>query len=202
MPSPYSCARRIFKELWILFVTVSFLLFLEKRKCKMDLGLIVDTTKSIKEVNIPILQNALKHLIEEFDIGSDRTHVSLETFSNEATLHNKFSDEQYHNEAALLELITNSVNDLAQPTRLDKALVLSKDEMFAEENGLRSDAQTVVVLYTDGRSHPDTEDFFLDIIALKVNKKKRQSGINVTKRADRLLDIWSLNSRANFNSVI
>ena len=168
----------------------------------MDLGLIVDTTKSIKEVNIPILQNALKHLIEEFDIGSDKTHVSLETFSNEATLHNKFSDEQYHNEAALLELITNSVNDLAQPTRLDKALVLSKDEMFAEENGLRSDAQTVVVLYTDGRSHPDTEDFFLDIIALKVNKKKRQSGINVTKRADRLLDIWSLNSPANFNSVI
>ncbi|PFX33735.1 Collagen alpha-6(VI) chain [Stylophora pistillata] len=141
---------------------------LDVHKCKMDLGLIVDTTKSIRVENIPILTEALKHLVQEFEIGSDRTHVSLETFSSEATLHNKFNDEQYHSEDALLKLISDSINNLAQPTRLDKALVLAKEEMFTEESGMRPDARNAVVLYTDGRSHPDTEDFYLDIVALKM----------------------------------
>ena len=88
----------------------------------------VDTTKSIKDVNIPKLEAALKHLVEKFDITPDGTHVSLETFSKEATLHNKFNE--YHSKDALLELISKSINKLAQPTRLDKALRLARDEMF------------------------------------------------------------------------
>lgn len=150
--------------------------------------MLVDTTKSIKEVNIPKLVAALKHLVQKFEITGDGTHVSLETFSKKATLHNKFNDEQYHGEDAILELISNSVNNLAQPTRLDKALRLAKDEMFKEASGQRPGVRSAMVLYTDGRSHPDTEDFYLDIVALKVKKKERQLGINFTKGAARMAD--------------
>lgn len=150
--------------------------------------MLVDTTKSIQEVNIPKLVAALKHLVQKFDITGDGTHVSLETFSKQATLHNKFNDEQYHGEDAILELISNSVNNLAQPTRLDKALRLAKDEMFKEASGQRPGVRSAMVLYTDGRSHPDTEDFYLDIVALKVKKKERQLGINFAKGAARMAD--------------
>ena len=150
--------------------------------------MLVDTTKSIQEVNIPKLVAALKNLVQKFDITGDGTHVSLETFSKQATLHNKFNDEQYHGEDAILELISNSVNNLAQPTRLDKALRLAKDEMFKEASGQRPGVRSAMVLYTDGRSHPDTEDFYLDIVALKVKKKERQLGINLAKGAARMAD--------------
>lgn len=152
----------------IILLSISLATAEEKSRCKLDLGLLVDTTKSIQEVNIPKLVAALKNLVQKFDITGDGTHVSLETFSKQATLHNKFNDEQYHGEDAILELISNSVNNLAQPTRLDKALRLAKDEMFKEASGQRPGVRSAMVLYTDGRSHPDTEDFYLDIVALKM----------------------------------
>ena len=39
--------------------------------------------------------------------------------------------------------------------------------MFTPGNGLR-DGVKAMVLYTDGRSHPKTEDFYLGVVALKV----------------------------------
>ena len=54
------------------------------------------------------------------------------------------------------------------PTRLDLALKTAKEQMFADENGLRLGVRKVMVLYTDGRSHPDTEDFYMDVLSIKV----------------------------------
>ena len=51
------------------------------------------------------------------------------------------------------------------PTRLDLALKTAKEQMFA---GSRPGVRKVMVLYTDGRSHPDTEDFYMDVLSIKV----------------------------------
>ncbi|KAL9968587.1 hypothetical protein ACROYT_G020696 [Oculina patagonica] len=112
----------------------------EKSKCKLDLGLLVDTTKSIKYDNLPKLKAALRHLVNQFDVSTDGTHVSLQTFDKTSTLHNKFNDALYHSNKAIDDLITN------------------------DESGQRPGERGAMVLYTDGRSHPDTEDFFLEVM--------------------------------------
>ncbi len=147
---------------------------LEKSKCKLDLGLLVDTTKSIKYENLPKLKAALRHLVNQFDVSTDGTHVSLQTFDKTSTLHNKFNDDRYHSNRAIDDLITNGFTELSQPTRLDLALKSAKDPMYTYESGQRTDARSAMVLYTDGRSHPDTEDFFLEVVGLKASTFKKR----------------------------
>lgn len=138
-------------------------------KCILDLGLVVDRTKSIKTENIPKVKAALEHLVQKFDVSTGGTHISFETFAKKAKLHNKFKDEAYHNQTAVLNLIEGSFTTLRQPTRLDKAIKLAKAQMFTEQRGLRQGVGKVLVLYTDGRSHPsNTESFYLDVAQLKV----------------------------------
>ena len=128
----------------------------------------VDKTKSVKTENIPKLKAALEHLVKMFNISTDGTHISLETFASKAKLHNKFDDDAYHSQAAVLNLIENSFSKLRKPTRLDLALKLAVEQMFDEESGVRKVGK-VMVLYTDGRSHPQlTDKFFLDVAGLKV----------------------------------
>ena len=148
--------------------------------CKLDLGFVVDTTKSIKEVNIPKLKRTLKLLVQQFDISEKRTHVSLETFDKTGTLHNKFRDSNYHSEGAVFTLIEDSINKLGKPTRLDHA-IQTAEEMFTKENGDRTGVPSVMVLFTDGKSHPKTDvaKYMKDIKDIKVRQSLRglcQSG--------------------------
>jgi len=139
----------------------------EVSRCRLDLGLVVDTTKSIKEENVPKLKKALQHLIQQFDISEDGTHISFLTFAKKSILHNKFNDREYYSEQAILNLTSNCI-ELSKPTRLDLALSKANDEMFIDESGQRAGVEKVMVLYADGRSHPNTKDFYLDVVALKV----------------------------------
>ena len=151
-------------------MTPCFCLFLlEISKCKLDLGLLVDTTKSIKYANLPKLKEALASLVNQFDVSPDGTHVSLETFDRTSTLHNKFNDNRFHSNKAIVDLMTDNITNLRQPTRLDIALGTAKSLMFTEESGQRAGVRSAMVLFTDGKSHPDTEDFLLDVVALKAS---------------------------------
>jgi len=136
-------------------------------KCKLDLGLLVDTTKSITNANLPKLKDSLVSLVNQFNVSTDGTHVSLETFEKKSTLHNKFNDDLYHSNKAIDDLITYNITKLDQPTRLDKALKMAREFMFRDESGQRAGVRSAMVLYTDGRSHRDTEDFILDVEAIK-----------------------------------
>ncbi len=116
-------------------MTVFPCLFLsEMSKCKLDLGLVVDTTKSIKKENIPKVKEALRHLVNKFDISTDGTHVSLLTFHKKSKIHNKFKDVRYHNNEAMEGLINKSFTKLLQPTRLDIALKTA-DSLYAGKSG-------------------------------------------------------------------
>ena len=134
--------------------------------CTLDLGLVVDTTRSIKETNIPLLKKGLVDLVKQFTVAEDETHVSLETFDDESVIHNFFKDSDYYSEEAALALIDNSIDELSKPTRLDLALEKANEEMFTEESGDRPGVRSVMVLFTDGRSHPrltDVEKYLADV---------------------------------------
>lgn len=115
-----------------------------------------------------MLKNSLKQLIQQFDISEDGTHISFETFAKESQLHNTFKSEYFHSNKAMVALIQGSIRKLTQPTRLDKALFKADQEMFTEENGDRAGVPSVMLLYTDGKSHRDTEDYMPAVISLKV----------------------------------
>ena len=129
----------------------------------------VDLTKSIGSANLAIMKASLKHFVQKFIIAPPATHVSLESFAKVSTLHNKFNDPAYHSEQAVLDLIDGSLNGLSKPTRLDRALFTADQQMFTRESGHRPGVQSVMVLMTDGKSHPDTEDFSSSVNSLKVN---------------------------------
>ena len=135
--------------------------------------MLVDTTKSITYENVPKLKAALRHLVNQFDVSPSVTHASLLTFDKESTLHNKFNDDLYHSNKAIDDLINNSINDLNKPTRLDIALRTARDSMFTDKSGQRPGIRSAMVLYTDGRSHPNTEDFFLEVVALKARTRSK-----------------------------
>ncbi len=150
-------------------VTVFPCLFLsEMSKCKLDLGLLVDTTKSIKEENIPKVKEALRKLVNKFSISTNGTHVSLLTFHKKSKIHNKFNDDRFHNNKAMEGLINSSFVTLLQPTRLDIALKTA-NSMLDDKSGKRSSTRCVMVLFTDGRSHPATEEFFLEVVGIKAS---------------------------------
>ena len=131
----------------------------------------VDTTQSIKEENIPKLKTALKLLLKQFDVSEYGTHVSLETFAKESTLHKKFNDVNYPIQKAVLELI-DSIGLLSKPTRLDYALQKADEEMFTGESGDRPGVLSVMVLVTDGRSHPNTDvaEYMRHVRSIKVRQ--------------------------------
>lgn len=162
-------ARGLLVSLILLIVFVGF------SKCKLDLGLVVDTTKSINQGNpnnTNLLKNSLKILIRSMDISENGTHVSLETFAAESVLHNNFKNGSFYSVKAMEGLIDKSIGKLSQPTRLDYALFQADDEMFSHESGNRAGVRSVMVLYTDGKSHPDTKDFMGAVANLKVSLKR------------------------------
>ena len=140
-----------------------------------DLGLVVDTTNSLGQKNIPVLKEAVSLLVQGFDISADKTHVSLATFNKEAQVHNKFNDPAYWSVDALLDLIQESIVKLQSPTRLDHALEQANGTMFTEASGDRPGERNVLVVFTDGRTHDSTDlqKLTADVKDLKVTINQR-----------------------------
>ena len=132
----------------------------------------VDETESIGKNNIPKLRAAITNLVQRFDISGVGTHVSVQTFrAEESKVHNMFNNPGYHSLPAIRNVLASNIqgNKLRSPTRLDIAVGTAKEQMFTKQNGLRAGVRKVMVLYTDGKTHPeDTKDFSGDILALKV----------------------------------
>ena len=117
----------------------------------------VDTTKSLGYENIPVLKEALGLLVQKLDIAENEAHVSIEIFNKKAEVVNKFNDPNYWSVKAITDLINTSIDKLKSPTRLDYALEEANGTMFTRENGDRPGERNVLVVFTDGRTHENTD---------------------------------------------
>ena len=102
----------------------------------------VDTTKSLLENRHTdgstvrrALKKALAYFVKKFNISEDKTHVSLETFDGNPTVHNKFNDRSSWSLDDFIKLTNNSIKKLKSPTCLDKALLKANRIMFTEASG-------------------------------------------------------------------
>lgn len=119
-----------------------------KYKCKhdVDLGFILDSSGSLAHE-----YDKEKHFLAEmakiFQIGENQTRVGVVTFSDHAEHSIKLND---HHDAHSFEKAVEAIPLMGHTTHLDKALRMTKNQMFTMENGGRETVQQVVVVLTDG----------------------------------------------------
>ena len=68
----------------------------------------------------------------------------------------------------MLDLIDAELTEIDHITRLDRALTTANQDMFTTDSGQRPGVPSVMVLMTDGKTNPASEDFSLTVDALKV----------------------------------
>ena len=123
----------------------------------MDVAFLVDKTKSLGVSNFLLLKGFLLQLIEAMHIGPDATHTAIITFNQKAKVLSTFADKQFYSNDAVHQLIDNLPITFGQRTFIDKALITAYKKLFSEEGGDRPEYPNVLILLTDGRTHPDSK---------------------------------------------
>ena len=120
--------------------------------CKghLDLGIILDKSKSIKKSNLKKLKRSLADFVDKFEVSAERTHVGLISFNDDAEL--LFDFNRYHTNKELKRAIEKIPEKLEYETRTDLALTMAKNKLFTEAGGDRSDVPNVLIIFTDGKS--------------------------------------------------
>ena len=141
----------------------------------LDIGIVIDKSKSIKIPNLEKVITFLGDLVKKFNPAPKADHFGLITFNEQAELAFSFADSKYHNKKDLLRRIANEPLKLNLQTRTDLALKLAKDKLFTKAGGDRPDKPNVMIVLTDGRpTHPD-KSFNFKEFAKKLAKKFKVS---------------------------
>ena len=105
----------------------------------MDVGFVVDSSGSVSE-HFKTIQGFVKKIIDGFDVGIDKTHVALMTFSNEA--HLQFTLTDSYNGEEVKEFVDRTRHDGGE-TYIDKALTAVNEKVFSVDEGWRPNVTSV-----------------------------------------------------------
>ena len=100
----------------------------------LDLAFLMDASGSLYLDNYDKEKTFVKSVIDKQLIGRRQTRVSVMAYSKSATIHVKF-DQYFDKESlksAVDEIPYESLN-----TRIDRALILAKEQLFSAANGAR-----------------------------------------------------------------
>ena len=92
-------------------------------------------------------------LVNYFKVLAQGTHFGAIVYSDSPQLQFNFADAKYYEASRLKEKI-ETFPYLAHGTRTDLALSLANLELFSDQGGDRSDKPNVLIVITDGRTHP------------------------------------------------
>lgn len=121
----------------------------------LDVGIVLDKSKSVKINNLRTVIKFLGKLVEQFNTGPDGDHFGFITFNKEANVVFSFADSQFHDKDELLNKIAKEPIKLDKETRTDLALTVANEELFSTAGGDRPDKPSVMMFFTDGRpTHP------------------------------------------------
>ena len=117
----------------------------------MDVGIIVDSSSSVRRDNFEIVKKFLIALVDKMHVSSRTTHMGVIHYNHNSYLDWNFNSDVAKNAAAL----KNAIKKLKyQPggTRTDKGLDLAAKEMFKVGKGERPDVPHVMLVITDGKT--------------------------------------------------
>ena len=136
----------------------------------LDIAIVIDQTKSVGKRNYDTMLDSVKSLIDKYDVGDEKTHFSIVTYSGDAKVRVSLDDKEYHSKEALKKLLDEmKENDkLGSPTRTDKALKAVGEVVFREVNGDRPESPNIMIVFTDGNTHKNSEPYDTVIPTLQV----------------------------------
>ncbi|XP_073254914.1 vitrin-like [Porites lutea] len=120
---------------------------------KIDIAILVDTSKSMTKEQRSILAKLIYRLIDKYPVSPKGNHYAFMTFDRYARIHNKFNNQHRYNQKALKGLIEEKIRiskRLKWGTRSDLALYRAAKELFTKEGGDRADAKNILLVFTDG----------------------------------------------------
>lgn len=134
---------------------------------KIDLGFAIGAASSDASNTLQYMKDIIKSIADKY--GTDKIHYGLITFDTEASIEISFSGEIDSAEAlkSLIDVIPTATGGPA----IDKALEAAKT-LFGGE-GVRYDAQKVLVLMVDKKSSGDDE------ATMKTAMELKESGVNI-----------------------
>ncbi|KAK2570892.1 Mucin-like protein [Acropora cervicornis] len=150
----------------------------------IDLGFIVDRSRSVRTHNYITMKRALATFIDKFNVTPETTHVSMIFYAKEATLLFNLTDVQFQSNKAIKKKINSLSDRLYGGTRTDLALMKAHDHMFQRVHD-RPKRPNVLLVFTDGNTAaesapysetvPPLEDKGVNIIAIGI-------GSNIDKK--------------------
>ena len=144
-------------------------MFISESNCEkgIDLGIIVDRSRSVRKPNFILVKNDLKTFLDNFNISENGPHVSLILFADKASLLFNLSDPQFFSNQAVKSRIDSIKDKLYSGTRTDLALMKAHDEMFKRIHVRRKRSQ-VLLIFTDGNTADSSAPFSETVPPLEV----------------------------------
>lgn len=136
----------------------------------LDVGIVLDKSKSVKIPNLKKVIEFLGKLVKNFNPAPDGDHFGFVTFNKKAQMEFKFSDSQFHDKDALLKKIAQEPLTLQLKTRTDLALKMADEELFTEAGGDRPDKPNILIVLTDGKPTLPNVDFDFSAFAKEISK--------------------------------
>ena len=140
----------------VVEVVVNYIPFFAAPPCiaGLDIGIVLDKSRSIDEENLERVIEFLADLVGKFNAAPDGDHFGLITFDKDARLVFNFSDSEYYNLDSLEKKIESEPTEKAKyvGTHTDLALIMARDQLFTEAGGDRKNSPNVMLVLTDG--HP------------------------------------------------
>lgn len=125
----------------------------------LDIGVVVDTSQSVKKYNLKKVMTFLVELVDHFNPSPDRDHFGLVTFNRKAFTQFTFADRRLYSADALKERIRRIPLDLNLQTRTDLAMKAARDNLFSPRGGDRPANPNIMIMLTDGKPTRQPEDF-------------------------------------------
>lgn len=144
-------------------------MFISESLCEkgIDLGIIVDRSKSVRKSNFIVVKNDLKTFLDNFDISENGTRVSLILFADKASLLFHLSDSQFFSNQAVNSRIDLIKDKLYSGTRTDLALMKAHDEMFQPPH-IRRKRIKKLIIFTDGKTADSSAPYSETVPPLEV----------------------------------
>ena len=137
----------------------------------MDLSIVIDQTKSVGADNYDTMLESVRTLISKYNVGPDKTRISIVTYANRAKVRVGFDDMKLQSQEGLNKRLDEmkAKDKLGNPTRTDLALELVGNQVFNAKNGDRPDSPNVMIVFTDGATHKSSKPYSKVLPVLEVS---------------------------------
>ncbi|XP_022795168.1 coadhesin-like [Stylophora pistillata] len=118
---------------------------------KMDVGIIIDSSSSVRRLNFEKVKAFLVQLVDKLDVDPSMTHVGVIHYNHRSFLDWGLNSEIAQN-SALLEQALMKLGYKPGGTRTDRAILKATNELMKDSEGMRPGIPHVILVLTDGKT--------------------------------------------------